>query len=82
MTDVAMRGPRTHGRQGRRHRVQHGWHPYFQAANKSLGLAGRQILIATIERIVQFNILEFYRGQHSYVGIDTLGCRQPRPVRC
>jgi NADPH2:quinone reductase len=47
--------------------------PYFQAANKSLALRGRQILIATIERVVQFNILEFYRGQHTYVGIDTLG---------
>jgi NADPH:quinone reductase len=46
--------------------------PYFQAAHKSLALRGRQILIATIERIVQFNILEFYRGQHTYVGIDTL----------
>jgi NADPH:quinone reductase-like Zn-dependent oxidoreductase len=47
--------------------------PYFQAAHKSLAMRGRQILIATIERIVQFNILEFYRGQHTYVGIDTLG---------
>jgi NADPH:quinone reductase-like Zn-dependent oxidoreductase len=47
--------------------------PYFEAAHKSLGLRGRQILIATIERIVPFNILEFYRGQHTYVGIDTLG---------
>jgi NADPH2:quinone reductase len=47
--------------------------PYFQAAHKSLALRGRQILIATIERTVQFNILEFYRGQHTYVGIDTLG---------
>ena len=47
--------------------------PYFQAAHKSLALRGRQILIAAIERIVQFNILEFYRGQHTYVGIDTLG---------
>ena len=47
--------------------------PYFQAAHKSLALRGRQILIATIERVVQFNILEFYRGQHSYFGIDTLG---------
>jgi NADPH:quinone reductase-like Zn-dependent oxidoreductase len=47
--------------------------PYFQAAHKSLGLRGRQILIAAIDRIVQFNILEFYRGQHTYVGIDTLG---------
>src|SRR3984885_4866874 len=47
--------------------------PYFDAAHKSLALGGRQILIATIERVVPFNILEFYRGQHTYVGIDTLG---------
>src|SRR5450432_2998 len=47
--------------------------PYFEAAHKSLALRGRQILIATIERIVPFNFLEFYRGQHTYVGIDTLG---------
>lgn len=47
--------------------------PYFQAAHKALALRGRQILIAAIDRIVQFNILEFYRGQHSYVGIDSLG---------
>jgi NADPH2:quinone reductase len=47
--------------------------PYFQAAHRSLALRGRQILIAAIEKIVQFNILEFYRGQHTYVGIDTLG---------
>lgn len=47
--------------------------PYFEAAHKSLGLRGRQILIAAIDRIVPFNILEFYRGQHTYVGIDTLG---------
>jgi NADPH:quinone reductase-like Zn-dependent oxidoreductase len=47
--------------------------PYFQAAHQSLALRGRQILIAAADRIVQFNILEFYRGQHTYVGIDTLG---------
>jgi len=46
--------------------------PYFEAANRSLALRGRQILIATIERVVPFNILEFYRGQHTYVGVDTL----------
>ena len=46
--------------------------PYFQAAHKSLALRGRQILIAAVHRIVQFDILEFYRGQHTYVGIDTL----------
>jgi NADPH:quinone reductase-like Zn-dependent oxidoreductase len=47
--------------------------PYFQAAHQSLALRGRQILIAAINPIVPFNILEFYRGQHTYVGIDTLG---------
>jgi NADPH:quinone reductase-like Zn-dependent oxidoreductase len=47
--------------------------PYFEAAHRSLALRGRQILIAAVDRIVQFNILEFYRGQHTYVGIDTLG---------
>jgi NADPH:quinone reductase-like Zn-dependent oxidoreductase len=47
--------------------------PYFEAAHRAMALKGRQILIATIERVVPFNILEFYRGQHTYVGIDTLG---------
>ena len=47
--------------------------PYFQDAHKSLAVTGRQILIAAVDRIVQFNILEFYRGRHTYVGIDTLG---------
>ena len=46
--------------------------PYFQAAHRSLAIGGRQILIAAINRIVEFNIFEFYRGQHTYVGIDTL----------
>src|SRR3954453_14342254 len=46
--------------------------PYFQAAHRSLALRGRQILIAAINPVVPFNILEFYRGQHTYVGIDTL----------
>src|SRR5581483_7906134 len=46
---------------------------YFEAAHKSLALRGRQILIAAYHGIVQFNTLEFYRGQHTYVGIDSLG---------
>jgi NADPH2:quinone reductase len=46
--------------------------PYFQAAHKSLALAGRHILIAAIKPVVEFNIFEFYRGRHTYVGIDTL----------
>ena len=28
--------------------------------------------IAAINPIVEFNIFEFYRGRHTYVGIDTL----------
>ena len=47
--------------------------PYFQDAHKSLALKGRQILISAIDKIVQFNIFEFYRGRHTYVGIDSLG---------
>jgi len=47
--------------------------PYFQAAHKSLALKGCQILIAAIAPVVPFNILEFYRGQHTYIGVDSLG---------
>jgi NADPH2:quinone reductase len=46
--------------------------PYFADAHRSLAVAGRQILIAAVDKIVPFNILEFYRGRHTYVGIDTL----------
>jgi NADPH2:quinone reductase len=46
--------------------------PYFQAAHQSLAQGGRHILIAAVDRIVQFNIFEFYRGRHTYVGVDTL----------
>ena len=46
--------------------------PYFAAANRALALKGRQILISTIEREVPFDILAFYRGRHSLIGVDTL----------
>jgi NADPH2:quinone reductase len=46
--------------------------PYFQIAHKSLALGGCQILISAVTKVVEFNILEFYRGRHTYVGIDTL----------
>lgn len=46
--------------------------PYFQAAHQSLAILGRQILIAAVHKVVEFNIFEFYRGRHTYVGIDTL----------
>jgi len=72
-TDVAMRVRELTGWKGADIIFNTVGDPYFQAAHKSLALRGRQILIAAIDRIVQFNILEFYRGQHTYVGIDTLG---------
>ena len=46
--------------------------PYFAAANASLGIGGRQVLIATLDRAIPFDILAFYRKQLTYVGIDTL----------
>ncbi|HEY1927803.1 MAG TPA: zinc-binding alcohol dehydrogenase family protein [Caulobacteraceae bacterium] len=47
--------------------------PYFERANAATALRGRQIFISTIDRSVPFDILEFYRGQRTFVGIDTLG---------
>ena len=46
--------------------------PYFAAANRAMAHGGRQILIATVERAVPFDIFAFYRGRHSYFGIDSL----------
>jgi NADPH2:quinone reductase len=46
--------------------------PYFDDAHLSLAKRGRQILIAAVHKVVKFNILEFYRGRHTYLGIDTL----------
>jgi NADPH2:quinone reductase len=46
--------------------------PYFERANRAMAVRGTQIFISTIERAVPFDIFAFYRGQHTYVGIDTL----------
>ncbi len=46
--------------------------PYFAAANAAMAHGGRQILMSTRERPVPFDIFTFYRGRHSFVGIDTL----------
>jgi NADPH2:quinone reductase len=46
--------------------------PYFASANQAMALGGRQILISTLAREVPFNIFAFYRGRHTYVGIDSL----------
>ncbi len=46
--------------------------PYFEAANRAMAKGATQIFIATVERPVPFDIFAFYRGMHTYVGIDTL----------
>jgi NADPH:quinone reductase len=46
--------------------------PYYEAGTASLAKQGRQIFIAAVNRIVPFDIFAFYRGRHTYVGIDTL----------
>lgn len=45
---------------------------YFAEANASLAKRGFQIFIATTERAVPFDIFTFYRGMHTYAGIDSL----------
>ncbi|MBB3007759.1 quinone oxidoreductase family protein [Cupriavidus alkaliphilus] len=46
--------------------------PYFEQANRSMAIGATQIFISTIEKPVPFDIFAFYRGQHTYVGVDTL----------
>jgi NADPH:quinone reductase len=46
--------------------------PYFAAANQAMATGARQILISTQERSVPFNIFAFYRGRHTFVGVDSL----------
>jgi NADPH2:quinone reductase len=46
--------------------------PYYEAGTASLAKQGRQIFIAAMNRVVPFDIFAFYRGRHTYVGIDTL----------
>lgn len=46
--------------------------PYFADANAAMALGARAIFIATLSRDVSFDILQFYRGRHTFVGVDTL----------
>jgi NADPH:quinone reductase len=45
---------------------------YFETACEAMAIAGRQIFISTIDRVVSFDIFKFYRGRHAFFGIDTL----------
>ncbi|MEL6437303.1 MAG: zinc-binding alcohol dehydrogenase family protein [Pseudomonadota bacterium] len=46
--------------------------PFFEVANKSMAKGAKQIFISTFERAVDFDIFTFFRGRHTYVGIDSL----------
>lgn len=46
--------------------------PYFEAGSKSLAILGRMIIIASFKQPQPFDLFAFYRGRHTYVGIDTL----------
>ena len=46
--------------------------PYYEQGTKSLATGGRQIFISAINKIVQFDIFAFYRGRHTYYGVDSL----------
>ncbi len=45
---------------------------YFAQANQSMAKGATQIFISTHDRAVPFDIFAFYRGMHTYVGIDSL----------
>jgi NADPH:quinone reductase-like Zn-dependent oxidoreductase len=46
--------------------------PYFEIGNNALAKQGRQIFISTFDRAVPFDIFNFFRGRHKFIGIDTL----------
>jgi NADPH:quinone reductase-like Zn-dependent oxidoreductase len=46
--------------------------PYFEQANRAMAVGATQIFISTIEKAIPFDIFAFYRGQHTFVGVDTL----------
>jgi len=51
--------------------------PYYDAGTKSLAHLGRQIFIASTKATVPFDIFAFYRGKHTYFGVDSLSLTSP-----
>ena len=51
--------------------------PYYEAGTAALAKGGRQIFIASTGQKPAFDIFGFYRGRHTYVGIDTLALSSP-----
>lgn len=46
--------------------------PFYEIGQKALATGGRAVFIAAIDRFVTFDILAFYKGRHTYVGVDTI----------
>jgi NADPH2:quinone reductase len=46
--------------------------PYFEMANNAMAKQARQIFISTFDRAVDFDIFNFFRGRHKFIGVDTL----------
>ena len=51
--------------------------PYYEAGTKSLRHLGRQIFIASTKTTVPFDIFAFYRGKHTFFGVDSLSLSSP-----
>lgn len=51
--------------------------PYYEAGTKSLAHLGRQIFIASTKATVPFDIFAFYRGKHTFFGVDSLSLSSP-----
>jgi NADPH:quinone reductase len=46
--------------------------PYYALGTAALARHGRQVFIASTRAPVPFDVFAFYRGAHTYVGVDTL----------
>ena len=46
--------------------------PWFAEGNAALAKRGTHVFISTLERSVPFDIFAFYRGMHTYAGVDSL----------
>lgn len=46
--------------------------PFYEIGQKSMAVGGRAIFISAVDRYVTFDFLAFYKGRHTYAGIDTI----------
>lgn len=55
--------------------------PYFEQACASMATEARQIFISTLDRNVPFDIFRFFRGRHSFLGVDSLALSSAEGAR-